>query len=1024
VLCQRRLKGGANRGRHDVVVTYGHNAAGAAGNVTEENWYGGDGEAVSAAPGCAGLQNPVSSYSHAYSAGVRSSTTLQVTDLYGGKSTLKVLDDDIDASSGLVSTSRDSAGHPTAFTYDSMGRALTVAPQGAAAAYVTYTLSDASPPAIDLVVGGGLEEESWQLDGLGRSIAHSVRMPYGTSITSLVTLNAMGWKTFESEPSQNPGTLGTSYLDYDPFGRPQRIVTADKKTSYLGYQGITSIVRTQAVWDGTREYAYNTREEYDGLGRLQRIQDPSGVWTRYRYDVGGRLKTVITDGEKSGRSFVYDGRGFLVSETNKESGTTIYQHEVRGILIQKQTPTGNLLMQIDEAGRLLGVMSPQGTLLRQFTYGTTGTDTGKLMEAQAFNFRMGSSCSSTEVRQQYQYDATTGRLASEATSLLQGASQLESWTQSYVYDGAGRITQVNYPSCTNLCQAPARQVTTIYSYGRPTSVSGFANPITYNDNGTLLGITHANQVVFTETEDPNGMVRPGSMRVDAPAPGNRMPWPQESYSYDTAGNIKAIGGKSFAYDADSRVVAATVPAAVTQPYAGFAYDAYGNLISVARGATPGSATTVFFSADPATNHLTGAQYDAAGEVTLFPLVQGTQYTWDVFGQMTSVNTGTEMWTHIYDAAGERVWSYRTAPSRLDNYMLRGQDEKVLSAFTKVGSTYTWEDYAYREGELLGAALSNGTVMHFDVDHLGSVRLETDGSRSIVRYHDFWPYGDEATPLTGSGSERMKFAGQEWDLGVLTAAGDNTSTQDDAAYMHARYYRPIFGRFLSADPHAGSAAAPQTWNRYSYAAGNPLRFTDPTGKYLCSDTAACHEFEKARQESLKDPATKAAAAAYGEPGQDNGVTVSFEKPPKGAGDTKGHIEANEQATAMVKKVKVRITPGTKGVDLEALVAHEGVHVLHWEKWAASWDINKSTYDISKNPTGYDDEFAANQATDRVYARNQQTAPFGDCKGCQLGAVNHTPAEVAAAIRRILADPAGIYNVTPQRPGDRMDLNWPK
>jgi|SRR5579864_6598923 len=49
---------------------------------------------------------------------------------------------------------------------------------------------------------------------------------------------------------------------------------------------------------------------------------------------------------------------------------------------------------------------------------------------------------------------TSGRLASEATSLLQGTSQLESWTQFYIYDGAGRLTQVNYPSCTNLCPAP------------------------------------------------------------------------------------------------------------------------------------------------------------------------------------------------------------------------------------------------------------------------------------------------------------------------------------------------------------------------------------------------------------------------------------------------------------------------------------------------------------------------------------------------------------------------------------------
>jgi uncharacterized protein RhaS with RHS repeats len=49
-------------------------------------------------------------------------------------------------------------------------------------------------------------------------------------------------------------------------------------------------------------------------------------------------------------------------------------------------------------------------------------------------------------------------------------------------------------------------------------------------------------------------------------------------------------------------------------------------------------------------------------------------------------------------------------------------------------------------------------------------------------------------------------------------------------MHARYYGPLLGRFLSVDP-ANSAVLqlPQTWNRYAYARGNPLRLIDPDGR---------------------------------------------------------------------------------------------------------------------------------------------------------------------------------------------------
>ena len=37
------------------------------------------------------------------------------------------------------------------------------------------------------------------------------------------------------------------------------------------------------------------------------------------------------------------------------------------------------------------------------------------------------------------YDATQGRLATELTSLFQGGTPLEEWSQGYGYDGAGEI---------------------------------------------------------------------------------------------------------------------------------------------------------------------------------------------------------------------------------------------------------------------------------------------------------------------------------------------------------------------------------------------------------------------------------------------------------------------------------------------------------------------------------------------------------------------------------------------------------
>ena len=44
-------------------------------------------------------------------------------------------------------------------------------------------------------------------------------------------------------------------------------------------------------------------------------------------------------------------------------------------------------------------------------------------------------------------------------------------------------------------------------------------------------------------------------------------------------------------------------------------------------------------------------------------------------------------------------------------------------------------------------------------------------------------------------------------------------------------RPHLGRFLTPDPNVQFAADLQSYNRYTYAANNPLRYTDPTGYFL-------------------------------------------------------------------------------------------------------------------------------------------------------------------------------------------------
>jgi RHS repeat-associated protein len=87
----------------------------------------------------------------------------------------------------------------------------------------------------------------------------------------------------------------------------------------------------------------------------------------------------------------------------------------------------------------------------------------------------------------------------------------------------------------------------------------------------------------------------------------------------------------------------------------------------------------------------------------------------------------------------------------------------------------------------------------------------------------------------------------------------TYTYDGSGNMHARYYDPLMGRFVSVDPTWVSAdlGKPQTWNRYSYVLNNPISNIDPDGK--CGIPGACpetpdlkHEIEKRSLPGLPTP----------------------------------------------------------------------------------------------------------------------------------------------------------------------------
>jgi RHS repeat-associated protein len=323
-----------------------------------------------------------------------------------------------------------------------------------------------------------------------------------------------------------------------------------------------------------------------------------------------------------------------------------------------------------------------------------------------------------------------------------------------------------------------------------------------------------------------------------------QPWTTGTIGYDGAGNIVSMGSDVYVYDSAGRLIKGTADQQRTggtnrQEYS---YDAFGNRLtrttvgSDCAGGCPNITVNISTSNAVPNNRISSvvypggstsmASYDTSGNLTG---LDGYTYSYDGAGmvaEQSNPSNGID-WQFVYSADDERLATYTGQGSW--RFTVRDVDGKVLREVlaSQVSGTITWtwdRDHVLREGQLL-ATLSPSGQEQFHLDHLGTPRLVTDAGGTLKGMHTYYPFGDELN-LTQKENplERLQYTGHERD----TALGVTID------YMHARFYSPTAGRFLTADPLTGSPRFPQSWNRYAYVRDNPTRYIDPLG--LCQVVA--------------------------------------------------------------------------------------------------------------------------------------------------------------------------------------------
>jgi RHS repeat-associated protein len=182
--------------------------------------------------------------------------------------------------------------------------------------------------------------------------------------------------------------------------------------------------------------------------------------------------------------------------------------------------------------------------------------------------------------------------------------------------------------------------------------------------------------------------------------------------------------------------------------------------------------------------------------------------------------GSIDWRYLYSGAGERA--ARIPAGGTTQYAYRDEGNRIVTEY--YGATLG-RDNVFLGSQLVASFISSSQAgpcttypcWEWDhSDHLGTPRLVTDASHTVIDSRKYWPYGAGIPGQAGT-LQKLKFCTMERD------------SESAHYYDHARMQDAGLSRFTSPDRLGGRPADPQSWNRYSYSRSSPLNYVDGDGQ---------------------------------------------------------------------------------------------------------------------------------------------------------------------------------------------------
>ena len=712
----------------------------------------------------------------------------------------------------------------TSYTYDADGNSVTDKDPGGNTTTTAYNADDQST----LITDADGDATLTCYDGDGNT-AQTVP-PAGVAANSLT-------------PASCPTSYPAGYSDrlaadaivitYDGSSDKLQVTTpapagqSGYETTSYAYDGNGNLIETTAPPTTPGGAAPVTVDTYTTNGEIASQTTGYGTsaaaTTSYCYNPEGFKTAVIApDGNTSGTAQCEAGYPWQVSASTyptQAAHQTTYSYDSTGDLVSTTTPAttadpsgATTTNTYNAAGQLLTSTDPASV-----TTTDAYTPTGALASESYSN--------SAAHAVSYAYDAD-GRLTSSAdasgtstttwdpfgeiSTATSGAGQ----ATSYTYNPTGTPATITYPLPSSATWATSKSVSFAYdSASRLTGVTDFTGnkvTITSNADGLItkqaLGTTGDTiSTAYSATDTPSAITLATSSST------------LQSFTYTDApaGNITAESDSpaspnasaSYNYDPLGRVTSATYGSNGAE---GYSYDQSGNLLALPGGAT--------------------GTYNDAGELTSSSGSTATGYTYSASGERLTATQGSTTEATASWNGDQELTGYTDSAATMTGATYNSIGLRTSATFTPSGGSATTDTYAWAGDQLLQDSvnayiydgsqvpveqvnLSTGKVTYLVTDTIGSVRGVVTGSTGALAGttgYDTWGAPQTAAGLTAT--TPFGYSGGYTD-------------PDGLIYLINRYYDPATGQFISVDPDLAETQQP-----YSYAAGDPVTLTDPTGQY--------------------------------------------------------------------------------------------------------------------------------------------------------------------------------------------------